>query len=229
MKEWSDEELDELFRKSAEEFEPQYRASDWHDLRRRLDGADGVTGGGWLKNAAPWLMGLLLLLVGGVGGYYYYHTADKKYPVADNKTVSRADDKTTSPSEVPASGRAHSGQAQAESSANPSETPPRAALNGSEPGPAGTEAKSPDRAKREKYQPSASGQREAQNTRQEPNEKIKEKELPRNPVSVSGVRKQTDPSRGRGDGAILLSEKTPAPKLGENLDEIEKNAAPVRC
>jgi len=67
MKEWSDEELDKLFRASAEEFEAEYQPSDWHSLRRRLDEADGVAGGGWLKSMAPWVAGVLLLLLGGMG------------------------------------------------------------------------------------------------------------------------------------------------------------------
>jgi len=70
MKEWSDDELDKLFQKSAEELNPPYDPGDWQDLRRRLDEADGVVPAGWLKKNLPWLILGLLLLIGGLGVYY---------------------------------------------------------------------------------------------------------------------------------------------------------------
>ena len=71
MQEWSDEELDKLFQKSAEEFDPQYEPTDWRQLRRRLDQSEGIAPGAvWLKKVLPYLVLALLLLVGGLGLYY---------------------------------------------------------------------------------------------------------------------------------------------------------------
>ncbi|TDB63721.1 porin family protein [Arundinibacter roseus] len=76
MKEWSDEELDKLFRKSAEEFDPEFEQKDWNDLRSRLD-ADEKTPAGWLQKTTTWLAVLLLLMIGGWGVYGIWQEESK--------------------------------------------------------------------------------------------------------------------------------------------------------
>jgi hypothetical protein len=70
MKEWSDEELDGLFRKSFEEFDPPVESNDWNDLRDRLDATDNPpVVGNWTEKYWP-LAVLLLIVIGGIGVYY---------------------------------------------------------------------------------------------------------------------------------------------------------------
>ncbi|MFB9294908.1 hypothetical protein ACFFSP_15585, partial [Persicitalea jodogahamensis] len=210
MKELSDKELDELFRKSAEEFEPRYEASDWHSLRRRLDEADGVVGGWWFRKATPWLAGLLLLMIGGLGGYYYY--------AGDNSAVDRAENKAASSSTILPSNQKHP-KAKAKSPANQSEseTLRRATIDidNDEPGLEGSDHSVANQPAGD--QGGMSGQ-STQNQGKQSDEQIKVKELPRNPASASGVRKQTTPNRGRGDGAILLSQKTDIPDISNEMN-----------
>ncbi|WP_373513141.1 hypothetical protein [Persicitalea sp.] len=208
MKELSDKELDELFRKSAEEFEPRYEASDWNDLRRRLDEADGVTGGGWLKSAAPWLVGVLLLLLGGAGAYYY--------GAGESESAFVKTEKILSASEKPLSGRA----ATETETSTQTKILPDLAQNDHD-----TQTFAPELSNSGAENLSAKGEK---NRIRKPNRKVYKaassrrpiaseeiKELPRNPASVSGVRKPTDPNRERGDGAILLSKRVPSLKSRE--------------
>ncbi len=206
MKEWSDDQLDELFRKSAEEFEPVYQPNDWNDLSRRLDEADGVTGGGgWLKSTAPWLAGVLLLLLGGFGAYYYNSEGDNTQEFNDKTVLSATGMPAT---EEPVSAQPAPGRSGHES-ANKSEVVTAGNLNKSETGEA-------DKNETPSQQKIARNVREAQKfvAAREVAQKIKE--LPRNPASVSGVRKPADPDGKRGEGAILLSKKTATAKLEEN-------------
>lgn len=73
MQELSDEQMDELFRKSAEEFEPPFDSDHWQDMRRRLDQHDrGIL---WAK---LWRWGtpmLLLLLL--TGSYWFLQSPDE--------------------------------------------------------------------------------------------------------------------------------------------------------
>ncbi|GAA4410172.1 hypothetical protein GCM10023187_34460 [Nibrella viscosa] len=78
MQELSDEQMDELFRKSAEEFEPVFDPDHWLDMKRRLDNHDrGILWGQISRWATPVL--LLLLLTGG----YWYFRSPKANPSTD--------------------------------------------------------------------------------------------------------------------------------------------------
>lgn len=68
MKEFPDDELDKLFRKSAEELDSDFDPQDWNKLKKRLDENDGRTAAGWWRKW--WPLGLLtLLFVGGITAY----------------------------------------------------------------------------------------------------------------------------------------------------------------
>ncbi len=213
MKELSDEELDELFRKSVEEFDPKYEASDWQDLRRRLDEADGITGGWWFRKSAPRLASLLLLLlVGGISIYYYY--------TGDTTIASSTINKEASPTVISSSSQNKKSETKAESSIPPRR---RAALSEDEPD---SEIDNGKLVRQDKKQSLVSEQRGIRKAREDLSERIQIKELPRNPASVSGVRKQTTPDRGRGAGAILLSQKIDNPGIGKPMD-IGRNEVPT--
>ncbi len=70
MEEWPDDHLDNLFRKSAEEYEVPFNADDWTDMSRRLDGYDRQT---LFDRISRWggIGALLLLLLGGLGWLAY--------------------------------------------------------------------------------------------------------------------------------------------------------------
>jgi cytoskeletal protein RodZ len=73
MQELPDDQLDQLFRKSAEEFEPEFNPQAWASMRKKLDDEDGKVGGfTWRKAGAAIL---LLLTMGGIG--YYLWTNQK--------------------------------------------------------------------------------------------------------------------------------------------------------
>ncbi|RYZ34776.1 MAG: hypothetical protein EOP49_34165, partial [Sphingobacteriales bacterium] len=60
LQELPDDELDKLFRSSAEEFEPPYNADDWNSLRQRLDEDDRSR---FLYRFIYWGLPLVLLLL----------------------------------------------------------------------------------------------------------------------------------------------------------------------
>lgn len=64
MKEFPDDELDKLFRKSAEELDSNFDPQDWNALKNRLDENDGKTPGAWFKKWWPAGMLALLMLAG---------------------------------------------------------------------------------------------------------------------------------------------------------------------
>lgn len=66
MEEWPDDHLDELFRKSAEEYDVPFNTDDWTDMSRRLDRLDQQT---LFDRVSRWggIVALVLLLVGGFG------------------------------------------------------------------------------------------------------------------------------------------------------------------
>ncbi|WP_460934011.1 hypothetical protein [Spirosoma humi] len=72
MSELTDDQLDGLFRKSAEEFDPPFDPAAWQDMQTRLDAHDGPAPGGgtprW-KNLLRWGLPLCLLLLTMVGLY----------------------------------------------------------------------------------------------------------------------------------------------------------------
>ncbi len=75
MSELTDDQLDKLFRKSAEEFEPVFDPAAWQDMNARLDTHTQTKTGdtsGW-KNALRWGVPTVLLFLLFVGGWYVYH------------------------------------------------------------------------------------------------------------------------------------------------------------
>lgn len=81
MQELPDDQLDKLFRKSAEEFEPEFNPQAWAAMRKKLDDEDGKPGG-----FARWKAGALMLLFLTIGGIGYYLWPDQK-PDSKEKTV----------------------------------------------------------------------------------------------------------------------------------------------
>lgn len=81
MSELTDDQLDGLFRKSAEEFDPPFDPVAWRDMKTRLDANDRTLTGGspiW-QNLLRWGLPVLLLLLLTGGGWYTYR---RFYPVA---------------------------------------------------------------------------------------------------------------------------------------------------
>lgn len=70
MQELPDDHLDELFRKSAEEFEPSFDPRAWEAMRQKLDEEDRVEGGGFWFQKMGVVVLVLLLLIG--GGYWWF-------------------------------------------------------------------------------------------------------------------------------------------------------------
>lgn len=188
MKEWSDDELDKLFRKSAEELVPQFEPEDWHELRRRLDKAERVPGKSWLNQA--WLWMVVLILVTGIGVYSIInntmHDTDKAtMPTSASQKNERNADPFLKREGV-TSGLV--GQSARES---PDQSGEDAGVDGNK---AGTEV--------------IDLKGIATNARDKSNAMKEKRELPRNLVSVSGVRKQTNLTQpGRGEGAVSFLQK----------------------
>lgn len=78
MQELTDDQLDGLFRKSAEEFEPPYDHALWEVLQEQLEDRDRAA---FWKRLLPWGVAVLCLLLLTGGGWYVAHRqqlADKK-------------------------------------------------------------------------------------------------------------------------------------------------------
>ncbi|MEZ0540462.1 hypothetical protein [Fibrella arboris] len=101
MEEWPDDHLDELFRKSAEEFDAQFNADDWADMSRRLDENDRQM---VFDRISRWggISALVLLLLSGLGWMMY----DKKPADAHRQPVITL----LTPASKPAGRSAESGQ-----------------------------------------------------------------------------------------------------------------------
>ncbi|TDE13661.1 hypothetical protein [Dyadobacter psychrotolerans] len=84
MIELPDDELDKLFRKSSEEFDPTYEPQDWDALSKRLDQEDGKRPAGWWWKWVP--LGLLLLFI--PAGLMMYYSSDKLVADRNKKAVS---------------------------------------------------------------------------------------------------------------------------------------------
>ncbi|GAB3949364.1 hypothetical protein GCM10028805_25410 [Spirosoma harenae] len=96
MSELTDDQLDGLFRKSAEEFNPPFDQAAWQDMKARLDVDEQTRPAGsfvW-KNLLRWGLPVLLLLLLTGGGWFVYQKANS----TENKTVSST--KTKPESEV---------------------------------------------------------------------------------------------------------------------------------
>lgn len=112
MSELTDDQLDGLFRKSAEEFDPPFDPVAWRDMKTRLDAHDRNPAGRtpiW-KNLLRWgLPIVLLLLLIGVGWYGYrkvYQVAvkpDTKVIAPNQPTVNRRAGQLQQTPETPAS------------------------------------------------------------------------------------------------------------------------------
>ena len=92
MPELTDDQLDGLFRKSAEEFDPPFDPVAWRDMKTRLDAnertvtGDAKTWKGLLRWGLPIL--LLVLLTGGI--WYAYRKTDAVVVKADPQLVTKA-------------------------------------------------------------------------------------------------------------------------------------------
>ena len=87
MSELTDDQLDGLFRKSAEEFDPPFDPAAWQDMKARLDANDRTKPGGastW-KNLLRWSLPILLLLFLTGGVWYAYRKAN---PTGQPTTIS---------------------------------------------------------------------------------------------------------------------------------------------
>jgi hypothetical protein len=212
MKEWSDDELDKLFRKSSEELDPQFEPGDWSDLRRRLDAADRVPGARWLRSNWPWIA--LMLLIGGLGVYLL--TQDMLPKATETESQKIAPQGGTQPSPLQpdttlkvtgeASADIYSGQSSVHTERNTS---------------ASETIRSSDADRHKK------------------SVAMKEtRKLPRNLASVSGVREQTNlADKDRGDGAVSFLENKranlpgnptePGPDGRENRPPALRGGAPA--
>lgn len=74
MQELPDDRLDELFRKSSEEFEPTFDPKAWEAMRRKLDDEDTKPGAWWWRRAGV-IGGIVLLL--GLGSYWFWPNTSK--------------------------------------------------------------------------------------------------------------------------------------------------------
>ncbi|WP_420150737.1 hypothetical protein [Spirosoma sp.] len=73
MPELTDDQLDGLFRKSAEEFDPPFDPVAWRDMKTRLDANDRTTGGAHIwESLRRWGLPIALLLLLSIGGWYTY-------------------------------------------------------------------------------------------------------------------------------------------------------------
>lgn len=91
MSELTDDQLDGLFRKSAEEFDPPFDPAAWQDMKTRLDAHDRPTPGGtpgW-KNLLRWGLPICLLLLIGGGLYLYRSNADRGSSPHRNTTATQ--------------------------------------------------------------------------------------------------------------------------------------------
>ena len=96
MSELTDDQLDGLFRKSAEEFDPPFDPAAWPDMKARLDTHDGNPSGGLLPvwtNLLRWGLPLVLLLLLTGGGWYVYNRTTQlatKTKIRPTNAVSQA-------------------------------------------------------------------------------------------------------------------------------------------
>lgn len=193
MKELSDDELDGLFRKSFEEFDPPIETNDWNKLRERLDSAENIpVAGSWVKKYWP-LAALLLIMIGGIG--VYFGTEDGKVGEKRDTVLSVSDGPSSDQSaqKIDKPLLANSGQVVAEKPSSPYSDAQ-----------SGLDTESGDL-------------RDEKQVR--PDKDIRE--LPRNLASVSGVRERSNlaVNSDRGDGAVFLNttKKTNSIKVSEEV------------
>ena len=98
MSELTDDQLDGLFRKSAEEFQTPFDSAAWQDMKSRLDKTDQTapTGGtSLLKTLLRWGLPVVLVLLLIVGGWLVYRPA-KNLPGPATRLVSGTKPRVTS-------------------------------------------------------------------------------------------------------------------------------------
>lgn len=109
MQELTDDQLDGLFRKSAEEFEPPYDPAAWEAMKDQLDDRDRAA---FWKKWLPWGLPLLLLLL--MSGVWYTYrqvrpdVGNSAKPVITTKKSETGQQRVQSPVAL------HSGQSKAE-------------------------------------------------------------------------------------------------------------------
>ncbi|GAB3931992.1 hypothetical protein [Larkinella terrae] len=114
LQELPDDELDKLFRSSAEEFEPPYNPEDWNSLRQRLDDDDRSR---FIYRFVYWGLPLLLLLLTTISLVVepvVVRSAAKK-PATHPEMVSAGKTGATQSASVEGNGRSAAGSVSAES------------------------------------------------------------------------------------------------------------------
>jgi len=88
MEDWPDDHLDELFRKSAEEYNVPFNPDDWADMSRRLDEHDRHS---LFDRISRWggIGAVLLLLLAGLGWFTYERTPEKGDLASGNRHSAR--------------------------------------------------------------------------------------------------------------------------------------------
>lgn len=95
MQELPDNELDKLFRKSAEEFESEFNPQAWAAMRKKLDDEDGKLGG-----IVWWKAGVFVLLLLGIGMSGYYLWPTQKAGDADKTIINNTVENKENPSSL---------------------------------------------------------------------------------------------------------------------------------
>ncbi|GAB4048083.1 hypothetical protein [Spirosoma litoris] len=98
MPELTDDQLDGLFRKSAEEFDTPFDPAAWQDMKARLDANDRITPSGALnwKNLLRWGLPVALLLLLTGGSWFVYHKANSGRKVTSSKKITSSGTALTS-------------------------------------------------------------------------------------------------------------------------------------
>ena len=94
MSELTDDQLDGLFRKSAEEFDPPFDSAAWQDMKARLDANDRTvptSGASQVKNILRWGLPVVLLLL--LVGWFVYQP-DKSAGLVSVPSAERNPDTT---------------------------------------------------------------------------------------------------------------------------------------
>ncbi len=99
MQELTDDQLDGLFRKSAEEFDPAFDPAAWQAMQSRLDANDRTKPGqtSLMKNLLRWGLPLVLLLMLTGGGWYIFRD---KHAVTNGTVLKKEVVKERMPSTV---------------------------------------------------------------------------------------------------------------------------------
>jgi len=132
MPELTDDQLDGLFRKSAEEFDPPFDPAAWQDMKTRLDTNEHTTPAGgalFWKNMLRWGLPVVLLLLLTGGGWLVYQkttakgtTAIDPARLAETKPRQSAERPFVRESDLPGSRTAEPKEDEVQKSANRNES-----------------------------------------------------------------------------------------------------------